>query len=43
VGEYLSDRRDSRDFSVGLLEDEARSRARELCAAKPATQEVSHR
>ena len=33
VGEYLSDRRSSRDFSVGLLEDEARGLAREICAA----------
>lgn len=33
VTEYLLDRRGSRDFSVGSLEDEARSRAREICAA----------
>jgi hypothetical protein len=32
VGEYLSDRRSSRDFSVGSLEDEARGLAREICA-----------
>lgn len=43
VGEYLTDRRGSRDFSLGSLEDEARSRARELCAAKSAGKEVSHR
>jgi hypothetical protein len=34
VGEYLADRRSSRDFSVGSLEDEARSLAREICAAE---------
>jgi hypothetical protein len=32
VGEYLRDRRTSRDFSLGSLEDEARNRAREICA-----------
>ena len=32
VNEYLLDRRSSRDFSLGSLEDEARSRAREICA-----------
>ena len=32
VSEYLLDRRSSRDFSLGSLEDEARSRAREICA-----------
>lgn len=32
VVEYLCDRRSSRDFSLGALEDEARSRAREMCA-----------
>jgi hypothetical protein len=32
VGEYLLDRRSSRDFSLGSFEDEARSLARELCA-----------
>lgn len=38
VSEYLLDRRNSRDFSLGSLEDEARSRAREICAgAKTAT------
>ena len=30
VSEYLTDRRDSRDFSLGSLEDEARSLAREI-------------
>ena len=33
VSEYLSDRRNSRDFSLGPLEDEARGLAREICAA----------
>ena len=33
VSEYLCDRRTCRDFSVGSLEDEARGRAREICAA----------
>ena len=32
VTEYLLDRRSSRDFSFGSLEEEARSRAREICA-----------
>jgi hypothetical protein len=32
VQEYLSDRRSSRNFSVGTLEDEARSRARDISA-----------
>src|SRR5437763_12003799 len=32
VSEYLLDRRGSRDFSVGLLENEARSFARDTCA-----------
>ena len=37
VIEYLLDRRGSRDFSFGSLEDEARSMAREMCAgAEPA-------
>src|ERR1051326_8546489 len=37
VHEYLVDRRRSRDFSFGSLEDEARSMAREICAsAQPA-------
>jgi hypothetical protein len=31
VGEYLLDRRSSRDFSLGSLEDEARRIAREIC------------
>ena len=34
VGEYLSDRRSSPDFSVGSLEAEARGLAREICAAE---------
>jgi hypothetical protein len=33
VSEYLMDRRGSRDFSLGSLEDEARSLARKICAA----------
>jgi len=32
VREYLSDRRNSAEFSVGSLEDEARSMAREICS-----------
>jgi hypothetical protein len=36
VSEYLMDRRGSRDFSLGSLEDEARSLAREICAARKA-------
>lgn len=39
VGEYLSDRRNSRDFSVGSLEDEARGLAREICAAANAVKQ----
>lgn len=31
VGEYLLDRRGSRDFSLGSLEDEARSLAQKIC------------
>lgn len=34
VGEYLGNRRASPDFSVGSLEDEARSLARRICAAE---------
>lgn len=34
VMEYLIDRRSSRDFSLGSLEDEARSLAREICAGR---------
>jgi hypothetical protein len=32
VAEYLADRRNSRNFSLGSLEEEARSFAHELCA-----------
>jgi hypothetical protein len=32
VSEYLLDRRGSREFSLGSLEDEARSFARQICA-----------
>ena len=32
VTEYLLDRRTSRDFSLGSFEEEARNRAREICA-----------
>jgi hypothetical protein len=39
VSEYLLDRRSSRDFSLGTLEEEARTMARKICAgdgaAKP--------
>ena len=38
VGEYLSDRRTSPDFSVGSLEDEARGLAREICAGETTEQ-----
>jgi|SRR6266403_906960 len=34
VSEYLLDRRSSRDFSLGSLEDEARSLARKICAGE---------
>jgi hypothetical protein len=34
VIEYLLDRRTSPDFSLGSLEDEARTRAREICAGE---------
>jgi len=34
VSEYLLDRRSSRDFSLGSLEDEARNLAREICAGE---------
>ena len=34
VSEYLMDRRGSRDFSLGSLEDEARSLAREICGGR---------
>jgi len=36
VNEYLLDRRGSRDFSLGSLEDEARTLAREICADEKA-------
>lgn len=36
VGEYLTDRRSSADFSVGSLEDEARGLARQICGADEA-------
>ena len=39
VAEYLSDRRSSRDFSVGSLEEEARGLAREICAADQAVRQ----
>lgn len=39
VGEYLADRRSSRDFSVGSLEDEARGLAREICAEDKAVKQ----
>jgi len=34
VIEYLLDRRGSRDFTLGSLEDEARTLAREICAGR---------
>ncbi len=37
VSEYLLDRRSSRDFSFGSLEDEARTLAHEICAGDKAT------
>ena len=37
VEEYLGDRRNSPDFSVGSLEQEARGLAREICAARQST------
>jgi hypothetical protein len=36
VSEYLRDRRSSRDFSLGPLEEEARTIARKICAADQA-------
>jgi hypothetical protein len=39
VSEYLLDRRGSRDFSLGSLEDEARSLAREICRVGQAPRE----
>lgn len=41
VSEYLADRRSSRDFSVGPLEDEARGLAREICAADQAVNQLA--
>ena len=38
VHEYLSDRNNSAQFSVGALEDEARSLARDICAGSLAHQ-----
>lgn len=39
VREYLFDRQNARDFSVGSFEDEARGLAREICAADQAVQQ----
>ena len=39
VAEYLGDRRNCRDFSVGSLEDGARGLAREICAADKAVKQ----
>jgi hypothetical protein len=36
VREYLCDRHNARDFSLGAFEDEARGLAREICAADEA-------
>ena len=41
VSEYLTDRRGSRDFSVGSLEDEARSLARDICAGQQAARQLA--
>ncbi|MEO5719930.1 MAG: hypothetical protein ABIR71_00485 [Chthoniobacterales bacterium] len=35
--EYLTDRNDSADFSLGSIEDEARQLAREICSGEMAT------
>ena len=43
VNEYLLDRRTSRDFSLGSFEDEARTRAREICAESRAAEKVAGR
>jgi hypothetical protein len=42
VAEYLYDRRSSRAFSVGALEDEARGLAREICAAEKAPEQTPY-
>jgi hypothetical protein len=41
VNEYLLDRRSSRDFSLGSLEDEARTLAREICAGEKTAKQSS--
>lgn len=41
VGEYLLDRRNCRDFSLGSFEDEARSLAREICAERKTAQQTA--
>lgn len=41
VVDYLTDRRNSPDFSVGSLEDEARGLAREICAADSAARQLA--
>ena len=41
VREYLMDRRNCPRFSVGPLEEEARKRAREICAGKVAANECN--
>ena len=41
VGEYLADRRSSRDFSIGSLEEQARGLAREICAADKALKQTA--
>jgi hypothetical protein len=43
VNEYLLDRRTSRDFSLGSFEDEARTRAREICAENRVAEKVARR
>lgn len=41
VDEYLCDRRNCPDFSVGSLEDEARGLAREICAAEKTANQIA--
>jgi hypothetical protein len=43
VTEYLLDRRTSRDFSLGSFEDEARSRAREICGESRVAEKAARR
>jgi hypothetical protein len=43
VNEYLLDRRTSRDFSLGSFEEEARTRAREICAENRVAEKIAGR